>query len=521
MAKGSITLDVGTKYDGEGLKKLDQGLKNASNTVKKVGGSVQRVSQAFSGLGGEAGKAAGQISGEFASIAEGGVKMAAITLVIQGAVKGINMLFEYLNKTNEAVKKVEASFKDGLAKAVAKATEQIKKFGTTYQSALTKKDVKASITSVKNEEEVKRMELDRKDAQTIIKGVSKEIVDADYVKKIEAKKTSNAQQAVTDIQNKIAWTEKAIDVSKRNEEHTKNNWSTYNDASLRAGSRGDMVAQADYYNKARYSKAQNEKWIENTKTLQADLEKLKLEEIKAQEKYITQKKSADSAILAAEQKKLDAYEEIEAKLKQQQAKKLEAEANVLGAEAKEAKENQLNEIKAIDAEINQLQKAVDNAQNIRKSGVQEKQVDPWHQENLADRRANAEAQRKQTAADQLANRIFDKDGNYKKAANSQDMDSLLNMVHNGAVLDDKQMSGLTARRDELQKMAGFVNNKMTPAQKKELQKLNDLLKGEDAKKKLKEAQAEKDRKVKEMQEDASKRTADIKKIREKIEQLGL
>lgn len=36
MAKSDLTLRIGTKYDGEGFKKLNQSLKESQGTVRKV-----------------------------------------------------------------------------------------------------------------------------------------------------------------------------------------------------------------------------------------------------------------------------------------------------------------------------------------------------------------------------------------------------------------------------------------------------------------------------------------------------
>ncbi len=52
MANQNITIDIGTKYNGQGMDKAMTAVDTAGKVAGKAAGAVGRLGQAFGGLGG-------------------------------------------------------------------------------------------------------------------------------------------------------------------------------------------------------------------------------------------------------------------------------------------------------------------------------------------------------------------------------------------------------------------------------------------------------------------------------------
>jgi len=59
--KNDLTLNIGTRYNGDGMKKLESAMKTAGTQAKSASRAINGVTGALGGLGGEAGKVAGQL----------------------------------------------------------------------------------------------------------------------------------------------------------------------------------------------------------------------------------------------------------------------------------------------------------------------------------------------------------------------------------------------------------------------------------------------------------------------------
>ena len=100
MAKSDIQLNIGTKYSGEGVAKLEQGLKKANDSAKKATAAVNGITAAIGGMNNAAGKAAQAASGLLESFLQGGIWGAAAA----GVMLVINKIVDGFNKAKQASK---------------------------------------------------------------------------------------------------------------------------------------------------------------------------------------------------------------------------------------------------------------------------------------------------------------------------------------------------------------------------------------------------------------------------------
>ncbi len=121
--KQDLTLNVGTKYDGDGMKKLDTALKNSARTVGAAGRAIGSVSSELQQLGGKAGQAAGAVSGLFSSLMAGG-PLAAVVAGIGVAVGAIVKAFQ---DAKQKAKDAAEALADSFNKSVEMTVQRIQK----------------------------------------------------------------------------------------------------------------------------------------------------------------------------------------------------------------------------------------------------------------------------------------------------------------------------------------------------------------------------------------------------------
>lgn len=131
MARSDLTLNVGTKYHDEGLKKLGGAMKSTSKTVADTSRVIGSLSSELHGVSGQAGRAAGAIGGLFQSLLAGGpagLVIAGITTAVGFLVKAFNDAQE---KAKEAAKAMAESFVNAAKKissAYDKAAQKLSSF---------------------------------------------------------------------------------------------------------------------------------------------------------------------------------------------------------------------------------------------------------------------------------------------------------------------------------------------------------------------------------------------------------
>ena len=119
--KQDLTLNVGTKYDGDGMKKLDNALKNSARTVGAAGRAIGSVSSELQQLGGKAGQAAGAVSGLFSTLMAGG----PLALVVAGIGVAVGAIVKAFQDAKEKAKDAADAFRDSFSNAVKKVVDRI------------------------------------------------------------------------------------------------------------------------------------------------------------------------------------------------------------------------------------------------------------------------------------------------------------------------------------------------------------------------------------------------------------
>ena len=112
MAKQDISLNIGTKFNGEGFKKMNQAVQGAAGSVRTASKNINGVVQALGGVQGQVGKIFNGIGNIMGAFAQGGVFGLAMA--------GIGTAFKFvMDKIEEAKKKAEEA-----AKAMKEAWEK-------------------------------------------------------------------------------------------------------------------------------------------------------------------------------------------------------------------------------------------------------------------------------------------------------------------------------------------------------------------------------------------------------------
>lgn len=121
--KQDLTLNVGTKYNGDGLKKLNTAVATTAKNVGSASRALQSVSAELNQIGGKAGQAAGAIGGLFQAFGQGGIAAVVVT-AITGAV---GLLVGAFQKAKEAAKDAAEALSKSFDLAVQKTVDRIAK----------------------------------------------------------------------------------------------------------------------------------------------------------------------------------------------------------------------------------------------------------------------------------------------------------------------------------------------------------------------------------------------------------
>ena len=203
MAKNNIILDIGSKFNGEGFKKLKGAMKDAGSTAKTAGKAIKDISTAMGEVGGEAGKVAGAIGGitqAFASMGIAGGVIAAGTLAIQE-------LFKWLNKTNDALSALANGFKEKMKAGVEATKNQIEKLNKIFNDVIGKNKVGNERRDIRAGGELGMMELQKRQALAGKEGVEAAKIELEWTKKIEDYKEKQSKQHLEDVKKEIALTQ--------------------------------------------------------------------------------------------------------------------------------------------------------------------------------------------------------------------------------------------------------------------------------------------------------------------------
>ena len=122
--KEDLTLNIGTKYNGDGFKKIDQSLKSTAKTVNSASKAIGTISNELGQMGGAAGKAANAVSGLFQSFMAGG----PIAAVVAGITAAVSFLVKAFNDAKERAKETAETMRNSFKGAFEKSSEAAKDF---------------------------------------------------------------------------------------------------------------------------------------------------------------------------------------------------------------------------------------------------------------------------------------------------------------------------------------------------------------------------------------------------------
>lgn len=127
--KEDLTLNIGTKYKGDGFKKVDQQLKATAKTVGTASRAIGAISSELGQMEGAVGKAAGAFSGLISTIATGG---GPIGLAIAGITAAIALVVKSFRDAKEAAKEAAATMRESFTNAVDKIAEKLRSIEEYY-----------------------------------------------------------------------------------------------------------------------------------------------------------------------------------------------------------------------------------------------------------------------------------------------------------------------------------------------------------------------------------------------------
>lgn len=121
--KQDLTLNVGTKYNGDGMKKLDSALKTGAKSAQSASQAMSAVSSELGQIGGAAGKATSAVSGLFQAFTQGGL----IGVAVAGITAAIGLIVNAFKEAKERAHDAAEAMADGFNKAVEKTVRRIQK----------------------------------------------------------------------------------------------------------------------------------------------------------------------------------------------------------------------------------------------------------------------------------------------------------------------------------------------------------------------------------------------------------
>lgn len=175
--KQDLTLNVGTKYDGEGMKKLNNAVKSTAKNVGNASRVMGSLSSELNQVAGKAGQAAGAIGGLFSAFAQGGM----VAGVIAAITTGITMIVSAFKKAKEEAKNAAVAMADYFNQAFNKVSKRI-------QDIKDEAGFSAKQRKVEEDEQARKKVLESREQTNTIRNVSleaQERANAKYDKTVE------------------------------------------------------------------------------------------------------------------------------------------------------------------------------------------------------------------------------------------------------------------------------------------------------------------------------------------------
>jgi len=551
--KQDLTLNIGTKYDGDGFKKLEGAMKTTGAQAKGAAKAIGGIQTALGGVGGEAGKVANQVGGVVQAFTQMGIAggiIAAGTLAIEG-------LFKALNKTNDALAELAKGFGDKLKNAVAKVNGEIAKTNKFFSGLIGGKKTAAERENINDDFGIAKMEEQKKQALAGKEGVEAAKIELEWTKKIEDAKEAQSKKHLKDVKDEIALTEANLKKQQEAQKAAESKFKARNELSLSAWNNDklDAVTKNRWSDDARVAKAEWKAFDKPIEELKKKLEELRTRELKATRDAELAPEKRKSAVMQAEAKvAAETKKEAEAKAKQAEAEKKKAEEAQKKA-AEEAKKKATDEkkkdlerqrdkiqeqdkqtaVQRLEAHKKEAQAAKELAEAEKKAagvieqwkGNRAQTLNEWgRQRDQAQRAAEKEQARQaknlagaNAAAGQLAGRVFGRDGKLRKSANGFDVgrfaDAADYLGFKG--VSEQQIDAMRGERERLRERIsrGRASGRDVDTFKRLDKALGNLDAVKDAEQKRKAAEAAEKKRA----ENEDKRTQSLAQIQDALKKL--
>ena len=122
MAKADLVVNVGTKYNGEALKKLNAGIRDSAKVAKSAGQALGSITSELGQMGGAAGKAAGAVSGLMSAMMAGG----PVAIAIGAITTAIGFVVKAFKDAKEAAKEAAATIRDSFGQSIDSITDRLR-----------------------------------------------------------------------------------------------------------------------------------------------------------------------------------------------------------------------------------------------------------------------------------------------------------------------------------------------------------------------------------------------------------
>jgi len=214
MASQNIRINIGSSYNGSGMKQAMGAVDNLSKTAGKTSGAIGRIAGAFDGLGGTVSKSVGAISGLFGAIATGGAFGAAIA-----GITSLVQMFKDLSDEAEKTRKVQLkAFSENMNKDIEKYGNNLEKLAASLNKVYkAQHDVAQSTINLNNaltSKDVAQAQLDAFGRMQNVKESERGVVQAqaniDIAKTRGETSIRNADIQVSDAKANLETTQKAI-----------------------------------------------------------------------------------------------------------------------------------------------------------------------------------------------------------------------------------------------------------------------------------------------------------------------
>lgn len=548
--KQDLTLNIGTKYDGDGFKKVNSAINSTAARAKSASKAIGGIQTALGGLGGEAGKVAGQVGGiaqAFTQMGIAGGIIAAGTLAIEG-------LFKWLNKTNDALSELAKGFGDKLKSAVAKVNSEIAKTNKLFENLIGGKKTKAERENIVDDFGIAQMEEQKKQALAGKEGVEAAKLELEWTKKIEDAKEKQSKKHLQDVKDEIALVEQNLKKQQEAQKEAELKFKTRNQLSLDAWNNDklDAVTKNRWADDARVAKAEWKAFDKPIEDLKKKLEELRTKELKATKDAELAPEKKKSAVMQAEAKIADELKkEADAKKKLAEADKKKAEEEAKKqkqaetASKKKQLEDKRDQILAQDNQtaVQRLEAHKKEAEAAKQLAAAEKKaasvieqwkgntaqsLNDWGRQKDAAQRAAEKVQQQQgknlaganKEASILAGRVFGRNGKIRKSANGFDIgrfaDAADYLGFNG--VSDEQIAAMRQERDRLGQRikSGRANGR----DKDTFKRLDNALGNLDAVKNAEQKRKDAEKAEKERAEKEDRRTESLKKIQDELKKLA-